>query len=253
MRPYDDLVAEALAADVDGWGFGFLDGRATEERPPWGYARLLAGELGRVDAALDLDTGGGEVVDEAPVLPRRMAATEGWPPNLARARARLGARGVEVVHAEPGRPLPFADASFALVSSRHPVAPDWAEIRRVLEPGGTYLGQHVGRESAFELIERFVEPTPEQRAGRDPQREADDARAAGLEVDDLLTARLRMTFADVGAVVWILRKCVWWVPGFDVLRDDAALRAIDEELRGGRELVAHATRHLLRARRPLDA
>jgi hypothetical protein len=76
MRPYDELVAEALAADVDGWGFGFLDGRATEERPPWGYARLLAASLAAAPSALDLDTGGGEVVAEAPTLPLRMARHE---------------------------------------------------------------------------------------------------------------------------------------------------------------------------------
>lgn len=30
------LIAEAAAADVHCWGFGWLEGRATEERPPWG-------------------------------------------------------------------------------------------------------------------------------------------------------------------------------------------------------------------------
>jgi hypothetical protein len=35
---FDDLVAEAAAASVDGWEFSWLDGRASEERPSWGYA-----------------------------------------------------------------------------------------------------------------------------------------------------------------------------------------------------------------------
>lgn len=34
MRTHEELVAEANRADVTGWGFGWLDGRATEERPP---------------------------------------------------------------------------------------------------------------------------------------------------------------------------------------------------------------------------
>ncbi|MEO6955638.1 MAG: hypothetical protein ABI137_02755 [Antricoccus sp.] len=42
------------------------------------------------------------------------------------------------------------------------------------------------------------------------------ARAAGLVVTDLRTARCRMEFFDVGAVVWILRKYVWWVPDSSV-------------------------------------
>ncbi|HUK70157.1 MAG TPA: class I SAM-dependent methyltransferase [Streptosporangiaceae bacterium] len=36
-------------------------------------------------------------------------------------------------------PLPFPDASFDLVTSRHPVRPDWPQIARVLTDGGTYL------------------------------------------------------------------------------------------------------------------
>jgi hypothetical protein len=58
MRSFDDLVREAASGDVTGWDFGWLDGRATEERPPWGYARLLAERLARVRSALDFDTGG---------------------------------------------------------------------------------------------------------------------------------------------------------------------------------------------------
>lgn len=34
MRPFDELVAQADAADMAGWDFGCLDGRATEARPP---------------------------------------------------------------------------------------------------------------------------------------------------------------------------------------------------------------------------
>ena len=69
MRGYDALVHEAVHADIAGWGFGWLDGRATEERPPWGFAGLLAHRLARMGSALDLDTGGGEVVGEAETRP----------------------------------------------------------------------------------------------------------------------------------------------------------------------------------------
>ena len=249
MRAFDDLVDEAAAADVSGWGFGWLDGRATEERPPWGYAGLLAGRLGQVGSALDLDTGGGEVVAEAPTLPRRMVVTEGWPANAERARDLLGPRGVYVVEVRPGDPLPFADAGFELVTSRHPVRPDWPEIARVLSPGGTYLAQHVGPASAFELIEYFLGPLPRERLGRDPGAEADAARAAGLEVVDLRSARCRMELHDIGAVVWILRKCVWWVPDFSVARYREQLLALDDQIRCDGLFVAHSTRHLIDAQR----
>ncbi len=249
MRTFDDLVAEAESADVTGWGFQWLEGRATEERPPWGYARLLADRLASVRSALDIDTGGGEVVAEAAVLPGRMCVTEGWPPNAQRARAVLGPRGVEVREPDEGGRLPFPDESFELVTSRHPVRPDWAEIRRVLQPGGSYFAQHVGAASAFELIEFFLGPLPQQRRGRDPQREVAEAEEAGLTVTDLRIARCRMEFFDIGAVVWILRKCVWWIPDFSVDRYRERLRDLDALIRREGRFEAHSTRHLIEARR----
>ena len=249
MRDFETLVNEAAEADVTGWGFDWLDGRATEERPPWGFATLLAGRLATVRSALDLDTGGGEVLSEAGKFPERMVATEGWPPNARRAAERLGPRGVEVVEATTDMPLPFPDQSFELVTARHPVRPDWTEIHRVLAPGGHYFAQHVGPASAFELIEHFLGPLPEQRKGRDPQAEAAAAEAAGLTVVDLRTARCRMEFFDVGAVVWILRKCVWWVPDFSVAAYRDKLKELDEHMRAGRPFIAHSTRHLIDAQR----
>jgi hypothetical protein len=33
---YEELVAEGAAVPLAGWDFSWFDGRATEERPPWG-------------------------------------------------------------------------------------------------------------------------------------------------------------------------------------------------------------------------
>ncbi len=247
MRTFDDLVDEAAMADVSGWDFGWLDGRATEERPPWGYARLLAERLGRVGSAVDLDTGGGEVVGEAPRLPARMAVTESWPPNAEKARRLLGPRGVEVHEVTQGGPLPFADASFELVTSRHPINPDWAEISRILQPGGHYFAQHVGGESARALSEFFLGPLPDEVSGRDPEVERQAAERAGLTIADLRTVRCRMEFFDVGAVVWILRRCVWWLPDFSVNRYRDDLVRMDQLIRDTGSFEAHATRHLIDA------
>lgn len=249
MRTLSDLLDEAATVDVSGWSFDWLAGRATEERPPWGYSRLLASRLARVGSALDIDTGGGEVIAEAPRLPPRTVVTEGWPPNVAHARRLLSGRGVEVVHVEQGHPLPFPDGGFDLVSSRHPVAPDWDEIARVLADGGTYLAQHVGPASVFELIEWFRGPLPRERAGRDHEQEAADARSAGLHVVDLRTARCRTEFFDIGAVVYILRKCVWWVPDFTVERYREPLERLDAHIRERGAFVAHSTRTLIEATR----
>ena len=94
MRDFDTLVAEAVSADMTGWGFDWLEGRAMEERPPWGFATLLAARIVNVRSALDLDTGGGEVLSEAPVFPERMIATEASPPHGQ--EDQLGALGLVV-------------------------------------------------------------------------------------------------------------------------------------------------------------
>ena len=60
-RTFEDLVSEADSVSVDGWDFSWLDGRATEERPSWGYQRLMSQRLANASAACDVDTGGGEV------------------------------------------------------------------------------------------------------------------------------------------------------------------------------------------------
>jgi SAM-dependent methyltransferase len=178
-----------------------------------------------------------------------MVVTEGWPPNAERARRLLEPRGAEVVPVVPGRPLPFADATFDLVTSRHPVAPAWAEIARVLRDDGTYLAQHVGPASAYELIEFFRGPLPRERLDRDPDREVAAARAAGLDVVEVRTAQCRMEFFDVGAVVYLLRKCVWWVPGFTADRYRERLAELDQRIRAQGPFVAHSTRTLIEARR----
>ncbi|MEU4214896.1 methyltransferase domain-containing protein [Actinoplanes sp. NPDC026623] len=249
MRTFNDLIEEASTVDVSGWGFAWLDGRATEQRPPWAYSRLIASRFSHVASALDIDTGGGEIVAEMPRLPPRMVVTEGWSPNVEHARRLLSPRGVQVVSVEQGQPLPFADGSFELVTSRHPVKPDWCEIARVLTDEGTYLAQHVGPASAFELIEYFLGPLPRQRLARDSDAEATEARSAGLRIVNLRTARCRMEFFDIGAVVYILRKCVWWIPDFTVDRYRDTLERLDAHIRRHGPHVAHSTRTLIEARR----
>ncbi|MEV5718060.1 class I SAM-dependent methyltransferase [Amycolatopsis mediterranei] len=245
---FDDLVAEAAAVSVDGWDFSWLDGRATEARPSWGYQRLLGARLARASAALDLETGGGEVLDGCPALPPLTAATESWPPNIAKASARLRPRGVHVV-ATAG--FPFRDNAFDLVSSRHPVTTAWAEIARVLRPGGTYFSQQVGPASVFELVEFFLGPQPgEARDSRHPDHAVAAASAAGLEVVDLRSESLRTEFSDIGAVVYFLRKVIWLVPGFTVERYRDKLRELHERIERDGPFAAHTTRFLIEARKP---
>jgi SAM-dependent methyltransferase len=249
-RSFEELVAEADSASVDGWDFCWLDGRATEERPSWGYQRLMSQRLATVSAALDIQTGGGEVLAGAATFPPTMAAVEPWPPNAALATKRLHPRGVVVVAIPNEPPLPFSGEAFDLVTSRHPNTVWWAEIARVLRPGGTYLAQHVGPASVSELIEYFIGPQPEAWARREPDTEAAQARAAGLQVVDMPMQRLRQEYFDIGAVIYFLRKVIWAVPDFTVDRYREKLRELHERIVADGAFVAHSTRILVEVRKP---
>ncbi|MFJ9901380.1 methyltransferase domain-containing protein [Streptomyces sp. NPDC101152] len=255
-RTFVSLIAEGVAVPTEGWDFSWFEGRATEERPSWGYAVSLADRLAHATAVLDVQTGGGEVFDfalgRAPKTPVLTAATEGWPPNVGKATELLRPRGTVVVGVPEDAPLPFADGAFDLVSSRHPVTPHWTEIARVLQPGGTYFAQHVGPRSVFELVEHFLGPQPEAHlSSRHPERERAGAEAAGLEIVDLRAERLRVEFHDIAAVVHFLRKVIWMVPDFTVEAYEPRLRALHERIESEGPFVSHSTRHLFEARKPV--
>lgn len=245
---FEELVAEGAGVPVEGWDFSWFEGRASEERPAWGYARLMGERMGRAAAALDVQTGGGEVLASIPQAPPVLAATESWAPNLAIARRTLAPLGGTVVESADTADLPFPDGSFDLVVSRHPTVTLWAEIARVLVPGGTYLSQQVGPGTVYELAEAMMGPH-EISDSRRPERAVRLAESAGLTVVDLREQALLMTFDDIGAVVHFLRKVPWIVPGFTVAEYREQLGSLHERISAEGPFVAHSTRFLIEARK----
>jgi SAM-dependent methyltransferase len=249
-RTFEDLLAEADSVSVAGWDFSWLDGRATEERPSWGYQRQMSRRLASASAACDVDTGGGEVLAGAAEFPPTMVATESWPPNAALATKLLHPRGVVLVVTRDQAWLPFADEAFDLVTSRHPIAVRWGEIARVLRSGGTYFAQQIGPATVSELVEYFIGPQPEKWAECHPDTQDAQAQAAGLRIVDMRMERTRCEFFDIGAVIYFLRKVVWTVPDFTVQRYREKLRELHERIEAEGSFVAYSTRVLIEARKP---
>ncbi len=249
MKSFDELVAEGAAVPLQGWDFSWFEGRATEERPPWGYARLMGERMGAVASALDVETGGGEVLATVPRPPALLVATESWPPNVRVARDRLRARGAHVVAVADAPTLPFVAGTFELVVSRHPVVVLWDEVARVLRPGGTYLAQQIGAGTNRELTEFMMGPQPANES-RSPERARAGAEAAGLEVVDLRACARRVEFFDVGAVVHFLRKVHWTVPDFTPEKYEDRLRQLHEQIEVEGVFVSTAQRVLVEARKP---
>ncbi len=257
MRSFDDLIAEGSSVRVEGWDFSWFDGRATEERPPWGYARLLGERMSALAeipgaAALDLQTGGGEVLATVPAAPATLVATESWPPNIEVARRNLAGMGGRVVAMDDELDdLPFGDGNFDLVVSRHPVGIRWDEVARVLKPGGRYLSQDVGHGSVAELTEFMMGIQPiEDGPNRDPKWSVLAAEEAGLVVDDVQDFRGRMEFYDIAAVVHFLRKVIWIVPGFTVDQYRDQLRDLHEQIVANGPFIATSVRFLFEAHKP---
>jgi SAM-dependent methyltransferase len=246
---FEQLIAEGESAPVEGWDFSWFKGRATEERPRWRYSRLLAERMARAAAALDIQTGGGEVLAQIPHPPPVLVATESWPPNVVVARRNLRPLGAAVVQAGDEAGLPFRDGSFDLAVSRHPTVAIWEEIARVLRPGGMYFSQQVGAGSNRELTDFMMGPQP-VGPGRSARVAVAEAEEAGLVVADLREQALRVEFYDVGAVVHFLRKVLWTVPGFTVEGYLIQLKRMHERIRSRGPFVSHAQRFLIEARKP---
>lgn len=246
---FDELVAEGAAVPVEGWDFSWFDGRASEERPPWGYARLMGERMGTLACALDIETGGGETLATVPRPPALLVATESWPPNVGIAVARLAPLGAHVVSVDDAPTLPFFDGTFDLIVSRHPVVVLWGEIARVLRPGGTYLSQQIGAGTNQELTDFMMGPQPVNERRRPDVLQA-AAEEAGLEVVVVESCALRVEFYDVAAVVHFLRKVRWTVPDFSVERYRERLRTMHEHIERDGAFVSTAQRILLEVRKP---
>jgi hypothetical protein len=180
---------------VEGWDFCWFDGRATEPHGVTPTQDPLAGR--RCDRCRHGRRRGVRLGARA-----RLSL-----PTSASGERTLGAQpgcpsppqpiGVRVVHVSEEAPLPCRDGSFDLVVSRHPVRTDWAEVARILRPGGGYLSQQVGAGSSKELTDLLTGPQPGGEARKTTSAIA-GAEGAGLEIRDLRRRRCRSSSSTSG-------------------------------------------------------
>jgi SAM-dependent methyltransferase len=251
--PDDPNLASWRAAEqhpFSGWDFSHIHGRWSEEQPPWSYEDLARKALYGARSAVDLGTGGGERLSLlADAFPRRMFATEAYPPNASIARDRLGPLGVTVVAYRSadvvGGPLPFADGSLDAVLDRHE-SYDAHEVARVLAPGGRFLTQQVDGRDKPELLEAFGRrpANPEVALGRFVSA----AKAAGLVIERAEEWWGDSVFEDVGALVYYL-KATRTVPDFSVARYRSVLQDLQHRLRSSGALHFRCGRFVLAARK----
>lgn len=243
-----DAWRAAFEAPVTGWDFSELGDRYVDQQPPWSYHALAREVLDGATSALDMGTGGGEVLLElGDALPRDTIATEGWPPNIPVATRNLEGHGIGVAayDAESDAGMPFPDGRFDVVLNRHE-AYVASEVFRVLTPGGAFLTQQVdGRD--FEETQAIFGSTSEYAhvTLANLRKEAVDA---GFEVTRAEEWQGQTRFADVATLVRYFAFVPWEVPE-DFSVDRYADQLLDLH-RSGRELVFTTRRFHLLARRP---
>lgn len=209
------------ARTLEGWQLEY-EPEPLVPGPPWDY-EARAGELASKSAAmLDLGTGGGEILSRVLAGSNaRAVASEEWHVNAPVAKRCLAQRA-PIVRAS-SLALPFADASFDLVLSRHE-ALDPAEVARVLAPGGRLLTQQMIHDLWHELREVFPD------LARFPDHSMEYPRgleAAGMRVEDTREFRRPTRFRELGHLVYHLVAAPWTVPGFSVASHREALEELE--------------------------
>lgn len=249
----DDLIAwlERIhrEAHMRGWDFSVLDGRLSTDDPPWDFAGTVRTALITASTAVDVGTGGGEVLGDLVATlgdaRPRLWATEGWPPNQPIARERLEPLGVTVLDYDPevGGRMPLDDESMGLVIVRHE-AIDAAEFARVLRPGGVLLTQQVDGRDAEELRAWFGGESLFDTVTL-PHTAAVLADA-GLTIEEAEEWTGEMRFRDVATLVEYIAMVPWDVPDFEVRHHADALRTLADR----RPIVMSQRRFRIRAVKP---
>jgi SAM-dependent methyltransferase len=230
-----------------GWDFSYLDGRMLEEQAPWSYSSQATELMRQSSSVIDLGTGGGErLLKLQEYWPKKVVATENYPPNFRLATERLSPFGAQVVDVRltDDDLMPFANGEFDLVLNRHSGF-NAKEVARILAPGGTFLTQQVHGLWAYDLLAVFdAEPQwPEATLGKYvPQ-----LKAAGLTIANTQEWSGRLSFTDVGAIVYYLKAVPWLVPGFSVETHSKHLLTLQGRFESGEGLAFVARKYLIEA------
>ena len=223
IRQLDRYVGAARR--LQGWELEFAPEPLTPG-PPWDYEARATELASDADALLDLGTGGGEVLSRVlSGASSRAVATEWWHVNAPVAARRL--RGSASVVRASSLQLPFRDAAFDLLLSRHEeLSPQ--EVARVLVPTGRLLTQQVIHDLWHELRAVFPDMTQFPNHYVVYQRELAEA---GLAVEDARQFRRLVRFRELGHLVYHLVAAPWTIPDFSIQSHRDGLVQLDEQVR----------------------
>jgi hypothetical protein len=249
MDDLERLIEEATTHPISGWDFNWLGERITFPSPAWDFDAMVVSLARRSVNLLDLGTGGGEWLSTLAVRPPVTIATESWPANVDLASRRLANLAIPVVQVEGAGDnsrqdeladntprLPFVDASFHLICSRHEsfVA---NEVSRFLDRGGHFITEQVG-DGVYRDFRRLLEIPEGHSTTLSIELIVSQLQSAGLSVVASAHSEGEVRFADVGALAWYLRMVPWIIPGFSVHDHHQRFAALHQLVGSGGTLTA---------------
>ncbi len=222
MNLFEMYLAEAESTPFSGWDFGYLiaSRRMVEGPLGWNYHNVVLPWLRRAETMLDMGTAGGEVLSRFAPLPPITHATEQYEPNVPIARDRLEPLGVKVVQISEEYPnneiLPFDDAFFDLITSRHESYHP-PELLRLLRPRGSFITQQVGL--GLQNLKKAL--TGKEQAASDWSLRT---LVRGLESAGFIISRAdegvqRLRFHDIGAIAYYVRAIPWIIEDVTGVQD----------------------------------
>ena len=230
------------AVPFQGWQFSYTKDRIIWEEPSWDYQALAKGLIQNSKSVLDIATGGGEKFSALAPFPSHTVAIEGWHRNVEVAKEKLEPLGVQVFEVEDTGSYPFHDGEFDLVLNRHGGL-TIQEIARILKPSGQFLTQQVDGRN-MEDLQTFFDTKPKW-----PENNLEGvskrAVAHGFVVKQSEDWIGKVTFLDVGALVYQLINTPWTVERFSVDTHLKYLESLQEKLDRGEKLTYTTKRFLL--------
>lgn len=207
--------SEERKAVMRGWDFSEIEDRYRMGVLPWDLTEIIQRYLKDTDRLLDIDTGGGEFLLSLGHAPQLTSATEGWKPNVALCKTKLGGLGIDFHEMSDYSAMPFENEQFDIVTDRHG-SYDADEIFRVLKHGGKFTTQQVGNRNDRELVELLLPDTPMPFPDNHLAVQIESFKKAGFEIAEQNEVFCPIAFYDVGALVWFAKVIEWEFVGFSV-------------------------------------
>jgi SAM-dependent methyltransferase len=155
-----------------------------------------------------------EILSLLKPLPKNSIAIESYKPNVVFARKNLKKYGVKLVETNASKKFPFKDGEFDLILNRHGTI-NAKEIYRTLKSGGLFFTQQVSADKDVSDMHKIFHSKSKWTFNNLKFRKR-ELKKLGFEIILSKTWEGKITFYDVGAIVYWLKATPWLVDNFSV-------------------------------------